>query len=973
MAETLPEEAPAIWTARARRSRRPVPQRRFVVFELVGPIFPGAGKKRMGSPRTFYVCAVAFASLLATADSRQGAPAPDEPSLAQRAEAALAAGRIEEAERLFERHLERFPWDRTARARLGWCAYRRGEFPKAAEIFSALLASDPGDLDALVGAGYATLQTEGAAKAYPLFERVLASNGSHRDALRGVLLCGLRPGATPELLERAARAGARLLELDPEDRETAVWLVAVQAKRGGPGELRPRPSEAASARLRVPFRAGADYLEVETGGAYRPVFIRGVNLGAALPGRHPTEFPTEEGIYRALLEEIARLGANVVRVYTLHPPAFYRALRAHNDTAGSRRLWLVQGVWVELPPDGHDFSDPAYVADFEAEIARVVDAYHGNLVLAERPGRASGFYDADVSAEVLALIVGREWEPFAVRDYDASHPGEEGWSGRWFRVEKGRAMERWVARVLDFTVDYEARRYRTIRPVAFANWPTLDPLVHPTEATRAEEDAWRRRYGIPHAEKLASAPWEDDAASLDATRIEPTEANRAGTFASYHIYPNYPDFLNLEPAYDNGRDREGGLRYAGYLQALKNYHGRQPVLVAEFGISTSRGIAHLEPGGLHHGGHDEREQGRLLARLLRAIRDTGMAGGIVFELLDEWFKPTWSVAPLEIPAERRRLWFNAECPEESYGLLAARPARAGIRVDGDPADWAAIPVLLSGSREQGGPETLRALRATSDEGYLYLLLETGGGLDWSRVSYRIALDTYAADRGERELPPPGRAAVATGVEFLVELRGPGNSAVLVSEPYDPYGSSPPGRVASPRTPSGRFVPLLLETNRERFGRDGTRYPALRTERGALRFGSLDPASPAFDTRTDVAVGRETGTIELRLPWTLLNVADPSSRRVLHDEAGLETIATEGFRIYAFALDPEDPDAGPLDRLPAAGAVPDPYLWQGWEEPRYVLERKLGLEELRKAMEGIPDPLRPAAAESKGKEGGLHGA
>src|SRR5262245_56886697 len=104
-------------------------------------------------------------------------------------------------------------------------------------------------------------------------------------------------------------------------------------------------------------------------------------------------------------------------------------------------------------------------------------------------------------------------------------------------------MEAWVARICDFAAGYEARRHGTIRPTAFANWPTLDPLTHPTEANSAEEDAWRRKYGIPFPEHLAGDPWENDAASLDATKVVPTRRMTAGSFASYHVYPNYPDFM----------------------------------------------------------------------------------------------------------------------------------------------------------------------------------------------------------------------------------------------------------------------------------------------------------------------------------------------------------------------------------------------------------------------------------------------
>ena len=170
-------------------------------------------------------------------------------------------------------------------------------------------------------------------------------------------------------------------------------------------------------------------------------------------------------------------------------------------------------------------------------------------------------------------------------------------------------METWVARMCDFAAGYEARRYRMLHPLTFANWPTLDPLRHESESNRDEEDAWKAKYGIPYFAILREAPWENDAVSLDATKIAATAAMPAGFFAAYHIYPNYPDFLNLE------------TRFADYLADLKRYHGHQPVLVAEFGISTSRGVAHVHPEGWNHGGHDERGQGSWCHRC--SARSTG--------------------------------------------------------------------------------------------------------------------------------------------------------------------------------------------------------------------------------------------------------------------------------------------------------------------------------------------------------------
>ncbi len=739
-------------------------------------------------------------------------------------------------------------------------------------------------------------------------------------------------------------------------------LVASAVAYGEDGRMRPDADP--TRPLDVPARALSDYLGVrEAGGAYGPIFVKGVNLGAALPGKYPTEFPREVGVYAGWLDTIAGFGANAVRLYTLLPPEFYRALAEHNARPGSRRLWLIQGVWAELPP-GDDFSDRTYVHEFSDEIARVIDAVHGDLVAPPRPGHASGTYAADASESVLAFIIGREWEPYAVKAFDEKYPDVTAWTGRFFVASGARAMETWVAQMCDFAAGYEARRYRVLHPLTFANWPTLDPLTHPSESNRSEEDAWRKRYGIPVQDALKEAPWENDAVSLDSTKIAATDEMKAGFFAAYHIYPNYPDFLNQE------------TRYAAYLKDLKRYHGTQPVLVAEFGISTSRGIAHVHPEGWNHGGHDERAQGDLIGTMISTIHEQKLAGGIVFEFMDEWFKGTWSVSPLTIPEERRRLWFNAESPEQSYGLIAQRPA-SPVRVDGDPSDWKGG--APEGARAPGGAagwSNLRELKVDSDEGYLYLLLRTGGGPpgpDWESTRIRIAIDTYDPARGVTRLPKPGAATLPTGAEFLIEIQGQDASTIHVAAPYEPYAAADRGPVASPAkgdAARASFVPLMFESNRERFGRDGKRYPAIRVDRGKLRLGTCDPASPDFDTRTDVSIGAATGTVEMRIPWGLLNVTDPSSHRVLHQltahEPPYDTIETPGFRIYAMTVDPGHPERPPQSRIPAKGVRAPLYSWPGWEVPRYRTEAKAGVPKVRAAFDAISDRVGAGEPASGGE-------
>src|SRR5205085_310181 len=113
------------------------------------------------------------------------------------------------------------------------------------------------------------------------------------------------------------------------------------------------------------------------------------------------------------------------------------------------------------------------------------------------------------------------------------------------RTAAAPAMDRWMAEQCDYLLSYEFDRYHALRPIAYTNWPTLDPLHHPTESNADEERAWRRKAGRELPE--AGAEYENDAIGLDAMLVRPTAANPAGWFASYHAYPYYPDFMLYDP------------------------------------------------------------------------------------------------------------------------------------------------------------------------------------------------------------------------------------------------------------------------------------------------------------------------------------------------------------------------------------------------------------------------------------------
>src|SRR5205823_1798599 len=105
------------------------------------------------------------------------------------------------------------------------------------------------------------------------------------------------------------------------------------------------PAAPPSPEPHVPARTQGERFEVRTARGWEPFYVKGVNLGAALPGKFPSQFPADDSTYARWLDLIAAANANTVRLYTILPPAFYRALARWNEGHPDHALWLVHGVW----------------------------------------------------------------------------------------------------------------------------------------------------------------------------------------------------------------------------------------------------------------------------------------------------------------------------------------------------------------------------------------------------------------------------------------------------------------------------------------------------------------------------------------------------------------------------------------------------------------------------------------------------
>lgn len=647
-------------------------------------------------------------------------------------------------------------------------------------------------------------------------------------------------------------------------------------------------------------RTQENMLQVWKENEWKDLFIHGVNLGIAMPGKWFTDFPNNKALYYRWLTKMGDLGVNTLRIYTLLDPEFYNAFLLYNQLHPDRPIWLMQEIWPEEEPHGNDYLASDYQAEYEREIEHVIDAVHGNATIGERRGRAWGTYTSNVSAYVIGYLVGRELEPHEVEATDLLNDGYV-FNGKYIgTTEDATPTEAWLAASLDYVLDYEESTYGWQHPVAIVNWPTLDPIDHPSE---------RNEEGLKIKES-------NDRITVNINHLLPGSQLKAGLFGAYHIYPNYPDFMNNDPLYDQYEDEQGRFRYGGYLREFIQMHTAYPAVVAEFGLATGMGNAHISPDGYHHGSMTEEVQGEGIIRMFEAMRVEGYAGGIIFEWMDEWTKKTWTTEPYMIPYDRHILWHNAIDPEQNYGIIAyeaVKPTRAGAETSG------------SGAIEQV------ALRA--DASFLHIDITLKNTLDLDKERLILGIDTFARDKGELVYDPSLPVKAQTGMEYLIVTDGLDTARLLAIPPANgaEYGFSTYASLEQ----RGIFEEMRKLTNKARALEDGTPIAARYENSSQLRYGDLQGSTNHWVMKGDI--------VSIRIPWGRINVSDPSSGTVLNDRGTfytdplrdvLQTTQSEGIVVSGLLVQEKtDTILGTFSTATdAQNAVTLP--WTPWNQPTY---------------------------------------
>ncbi|MCF6409756.1 hypothetical protein [Pseudalkalibacillus salsuginis] len=675
-------------------------------------------------------------------------------------------------------------------------------------------------------------------------------------------------------------------------------------------ESRSTPSVSKAEELQYTSRIENDSFEILKDDKWVPFPIKGVNMGMGKPGHFPGEAAITEEEYYDWLVQIGEMNANSIRVYTLHPPGFYKALKRYNEKH-EEKIYIFHGVWIDEKnlEETLDAYKPENLEEFQDEIRKIVDVVHGNKIVEVERGHASGVYQADISQYVIGWILGIEWYPDMVKNTNEVHATMEDYHGQYFQTKDAQPFEIWLAQQMDTLVKYEVDHYNWIRPISFTNWVTTDILEHPSEPDENE-----------------------DLVSVDPNVIY-TKGNMDLTdqFASYHVYPYYPDFFNYEESYQNYVDHRGEKNsYAAYLSDLHNAH-RLPILVAEFGVPSSRGLTHVNPFGWNQGFLSEKEQGVIIRHLYEDIMAEQLLGGLIFTWQDEWFKRTWNTKDYDNP-ERRPYWSNAQTNEQQFGLLSFD--RHKIKVDGATDDWNEKALYAKMD------EHLKALYVDHDERYLYLRID----YDKEREGYPKILLDVIPDQGNHFIVGLEQTKFSNGVDFLINLIEK-ESSILVDAYYDAftYHYGHQLELIQPQPPlpeknSGIFSKLRYALNKELSITIQNRViPFQSYETGKLKIGNGNPDSADYDSLADYHVN-EDGLIELRIPWLLLHAKDPSQKEFTGNlySDGLEaSTKIEQINIGVLFF---DEDQQVIDSFPSIKndvlVEMNGYKWQNWNSPQY---------------------------------------
>ena len=596
---------------------------------------------------------------------------------------------------------------------------------------------------------------------------------------------------------------------------------------------------------------------INKNGEYELFEIKGVNLGSGIPGHFATDYAISKDAYLRWFKYIQEMGANTIRVYTILNDDFYNAFYEYNKN-NDNPLYLIHGLWINdyIHNSRLDAYAPEFLDEALNESKKIVDIIHGKRQITIGASSGTGFYFHDISDWVIGYILGVEWEDTIVAYTNRMKSSKNSYKGKYmYTTEYATPFEAAITQIGDKIIEYETTRYKEQRLVAFSNWPTTDPFD----------------YSLPVTQYFKKS------AKVDVEHIKTTDKFISGTFASYHIYPYYPDYLNYEPEFIDYKD-ENGIKntYQAYLKKINEYHSI-PVVISEFGVPSSRGMAQKDTNtNRNQGGMSEKEQGEAIVKSYNDIKSAGIDNAIIFTWQDEWFKRTWNTMH-GVNLTKTPYWSDYQTNEQYFGLLSFDPGKKTSisYVDGEVNEWKDEDVFYV-------KDDIK-MSYKYDEKFLYFYINKE---NYNNEKLYIPID-LTPKSGSKKMADYN-LEFNRDADFLIVIDGVDNSRVLVQERYNTINAmfgyevyQKNSYLNPPAKNSDKFsqINLLLQTATPLLSNNNI-ITAEVYETGKLTYGNANPSSESFNSLADFIIKGDN--IEIKLPWGLLNFSDPSNMKI-HDD------------------------------------------------------------------------------------------
>lgn len=335
---------------------------------------------------------------------------------------------------------------------------------------------------------------------------------------------------------------------------------------------------------------------------------------------------------------------------------------------------------------------------------------------------------------------------------------------------------------------------------------------------------------------------------------------------------------------------EGEDYTAAYKQLSKNANDR--LLVTNVGISSNVGVYNVV-------GTTEKDQGLKTIELLKKISDADVIGTVVFDLNDDWSAFSEAMYPFTVPSQNNYLWQNVADPAQTSGFIAISPKtpkQTGINISDD--------------------DRVQMMSLSANEGYFYITLQLLTDIDHTTEKFVVGIDTYQRNDGEYYYLSGYTPTSLSGMEFIIDFNSKQEAGLYVTKSYNRSN----GGYKTKESYTGGYDLV-----------------------SKLNYGGFSSGDNQF---------YQTGsTIYIRIPWSWLNLTDPSSKIVLNDTGALgnqaKTVSTNGAIVSVLIADKATKDQ--LYLFPESKNDPSykTFKWEAWEKCEYSFREKEGYNLLAK--------------------------